>query len=83
MFVQLRYELLNRPNSYLTNEVMTWYDSLYKESEKIETYDNNPILDLDLRKYDYSSIENFLFSVAKDITLKALKKLVNDQGKKL
>lgn len=64
MFVQLRTEILNRPNSYLTNEVMLWYNSLYSESEAIDSYSNSKPAPSGFENYDYSSLQNFLISVA-------------------
>lgn len=44
-----------RPTSYITNQVMLWYDALYRASEAIDTYSvpQAPILTTVAQKQDY------------------------------
>lgn len=83
MFIQLRTEILNRSDSYLTNEVMLWYDSLYSESEVIDNYDNSKTAPSGFENYDYSSLQNFLISVAIEQGKTQFDNLVKEAEKRL
>lgn len=73
--------MISRPDSWLSKEVNLWYDSLYRESDKIDSYDNNPIEDEGLRKYDFSSLQGFLVSVGKDVGIRLLQEACKEAEK--
>ena len=81
LFVQLRAELINRPDSWLTNEVQTWYDSLYKESQVIDSYSNCDCDQEWSEDLDLSSPQNFVNSLAVSIGKKAFNALVKEAKK--
>lgn len=83
LLIQLRAELTYRPDSYLTNEVMLWYDSLYRESEAIDSYDNSKEAPDGFQNYDFSSLQNLLISIAIEQGERQFKKLAKEAEKRL
>lgn len=83
LLVQLRAELVFRPDSWLTSEVQAWYDSLYKESQDIDTYSNCDCSEDWTDELDFSSPQNFLNSLAIQVGKQAFKKLAKEAEKAL
>lgn len=82
LLIQLNYEIEKNPDSYLTQEVYLWYDSLYRESGDIDGYDNTKICPDEELEYDFSSIEEFLFSITKEAAKSLLKDLTKSNNKR-
>lgn len=80
--MQLRAELVNRPISDLTREVLTWYDALYKASSGIDSYKipRAPILTTDSAKKSY--IWQLLLTMSINNADTILKDLTSDNKKR-
>lgn len=77
LFIQLRAEILANPDSWLTETVYEWYDFLYRKSDDIDTYQRECTAPEGFEQYDYSSLQNFLISVAVEQGRKSFNRLVN------